>query len=302
MPNQMIELVENSGEQPSRMDSIKLIIKPHLPHEAKYELTPKEMKNTVRSYQWLKSHQLTANRTINAIKTCVNSIVKHKYDSLMIMAQEEQADDGDMDDDSDEHRPLIKRSVNLGSGVPSIAGTNMSQSNPSRSENSCSIRIREDSEGNEDDGGAHSTRKVSAERIFVVTNFILEVPSAIFNQLSSNHKTEYALVSMLLSFMTMLICIIELVYNGGEGKVAWNWRKKIPWFYYPPPSHERPFGTVVDFIGLFCGIFQCIFAAIAYVCLLRGTDNPVKISAWPLVFAFCLLCSKFSKNPHKKIL
>ncbi|KAH7575831.1 hypothetical protein JRO89_XS02G0228200 [Xanthoceras sorbifolium] len=121
-------------------------------------------------------------------------------------------------------------------------------------------------------------------------------------KLSSDNKTEYALISMLVSFTTMLICIIELVYKGGVERVAWRWREKIPWFYYPSPSN-RPFGAISDIIGLLCAIFQCIFPAITtYACYLGGSDNPIKISDWPLIFAFCLLCSKFSKNPHEKML
>ncbi|KAK1583761.1 hypothetical protein Q3G72_026670 [Acer saccharum] len=81
--------------------------------------------------------------------------------------------------------------------------------------------------------------------MFVASNLILEIPSAVFDQLSSVHKPQYVLLSMLMSLTTMLICIIELVYKGGEARVGWRWRKKIPWFYYPPPS-DKPFGAYVQ--------------------------------------------------------
>ncbi|KAL5787225.1 hypothetical protein ACOSP7_004174 [Xanthoceras sorbifolium] len=165
--------------------------------------------------------------------------------------------------------------------------------------NSYLVDIQEEEEDKD------STRKVKiiiTERIFVITNLILEVLSAIFDQLSSDNKIEYALISTLVSFTTMLICIIELVYKGGVERVAWRWREKIPWFYYPSPSN-RSFGAITDIIGLLCAIFQCIFPAITtYACYLGGSDNPIKISDWPFIFAFCLLCSKFSKNPHEKML
>ncbi|TXG51554.1 hypothetical protein EZV62_024078 [Acer yangbiense] len=115
----------------------------------------------------------------------------------------------------------------------------------------------EENIGDEDKEAIHDDL-ITAEWIFVTTNLILELPSAVFDQLSSVHKPQYALVSMLLSFTTMLICIIQLAYQGGEAKVGWRWRpKKIPWFYYPSPS-DKPFGTVTDFIGLLCAIFQSI--------------------------------------------
>ncbi|KAL5789564.1 hypothetical protein ACOSQ2_004452 [Xanthoceras sorbifolium] len=221
--------------------------------------------NLLLCYQSMRSTGFST-RTGSAINKITKFIVEHKYDSLMMQKQQ----------------PLI----------------DTSESGP---ENSYSINISEEAKGNGDD---HDAPKIiiTAERIFVVINFILEVPSAIFNQVSSVNKAEYALISMLMSFTAMLICIIELVYKGGVERVGWRWREKIPWFYYPSPSN-RPFGGVTDIIGLLCAILQCIFAAIGYACYLAGmSDNPIKISVWPLIFALCLLCFKFSKNPHEKML
>ncbi|KAJ0020606.1 hypothetical protein Pint_31997 [Pistacia integerrima] len=141
--------------------------------------------------------------------------------------------------------------------------------------------------------------QVTTEQIFVVTNFILEVPSAVFDQLSSNNKIQYALLSMIMSITTMLICIAQLIYKGREGKVSWKWKEKVPWFYYPSPSY-KPFGSLSDIIGLLCSFFECVFATIEYSLYCRHTANPIKISSWPLMFSFCLLCSKFQKNSQKK--
>ncbi|KAI9187511.1 hypothetical protein LWI28_028932 [Acer negundo] len=166
-------------------------------------------------------------------------------------------------------------------------------------ENTHTIDIREEDSGHEDEE-AIQVPKITVERMFVASNLILEVPSAVFDQLSSVHKPQYILLSMLMSLTTMLICIIELVYKGGEARVGWRWRKKIPWFYYPSPSHDMPFGTVTDFIGLLCSFSQCICSVSYYVFYLRNINNdPIKISIWPLVFAFCLLCSTFSKKSSK---
>ncbi|KAJ0084022.1 hypothetical protein Patl1_30514 [Pistacia atlantica] len=141
--------------------------------------------------------------------------------------------------------------------------------------------------------------RVSLEQIFVVTSFILEVPSAVFDQLSSNNKIQYALLSMIMSITTMLICIAQLIYKGREGKFSWKWKEKVSWFYYPSPSY-KPFGSLSDIIGLLCSFFECVFATIEYSLYCRHTANPIKISSWPLMFSFCLLCSKFQKNSQKK--
>ncbi|KAK4838892.1 hypothetical protein QYF36_017352 [Acer negundo] len=85
---------------------------------------------------------------------------------------------------------------------------------------------------------------ITAEQRFVATNFILELPSVVFDKLSSVHKPQYALLSMLMSFMTMLIGIIQLVYQGRKGRVVWKRREKLPWFYYPSPS-DKPFAVGV---------------------------------------------------------
>ncbi|ESR44941.1 hypothetical protein CICLE_v10003516mg, partial [Citrus x clementina] len=147
----------------------------------------------------------------------------------------------------------------------------------------------------------HPTRKLTPEQTFVIVNFMLEVPSAIFDQLSSAHKIQYALLSMLMSMATMIVCISELIYKVRSERVAWKWKEKIiiPWLYYPPPSN-KPFGSVTVFIGLFCSIFQCIFTITNYACFLRHSNNPIKISMWPIIFSFGLLCSKLQQKSQSE--
>ncbi|XVF46014.1 hypothetical protein PTKIN_Ptkin02bG0254000 [Pterospermum kingtungense] len=56
---------------------------------------------------------------------------------------------------------------------------------------------------------------------------------------------------MLLSFATLLICLVEPVCKGVKKKVTWRWDSGgIPWFYYPPPESNRRFGKWVEIIGL----------------------------------------------------
>ncbi|KAH7575834.1 hypothetical protein JRO89_XS02G0229200 [Xanthoceras sorbifolium] len=225
------------------------------------------------------------------LRNCTRDDAKRTADGLSEEDNKLSAQSSHLGEVSDQL--LIQRSVSAGSG-------NINPSNQSGSTNSLSISVRE--EDNEDDElRDHSASKITMDRTFVVINFIMEFPTAVFDQLSSAHKPQYALVSMLLSFMTMLICIIELVYKGGVERVAWRWREKIPWLYCPSPSH-RPFGTVTDFIGMFCAISQFILATITYAHYLQHSDDPIKISLWPFFFASCLMCSKFFNNPHKKTL
>ncbi|KAJ0042743.1 hypothetical protein Pint_17474 [Pistacia integerrima] len=162
----------------------------------------------------------------------------------------------------------------------------------------CAIRILNDYRKA---SAKRRANQIIIERIFVVTNFVLEVPSAVFDQLSSNHKNQYLLAAMLMSLATLLICITELVYQALKARVAWKWRQKIiPWFYYSSPGNRhRPFGSVTDIIGLLSAIFQCIFTTITYVLYRQGSKCPVQISIMPLVFAFCVLCSKFQKNSEE---
>ena len=127
----------------------------------------------------------------------------------------------------------------------------------------------------------------------VAANILLELPSVVFDELSSVHKPQYALVSMLLPFTILLISIIELVHQGRKGGVGWKRKGKIPWLYYPS---DKPFGTVTDFFVLLCAIFQSIFTATDYALYLRNINDPIKISIWPLVFSFCIMCSTFSKE------
>ncbi|KAJ0110629.1 hypothetical protein Patl1_03595 [Pistacia atlantica] len=93
------------------------------------------------------------------------------------------------------------------------------------------------------------SRKVSLEWICVITNFVLEVPSAVLDQLSSAdsaHKAGYLLSAMLLSFAALFICILEPIYKGRKGQFIWRWTR-LPWFYNASQNY-RPFGSFKAFL------------------------------------------------------
>ncbi|XP_048231478.1 putative serine/threonine-protein kinase-like protein CCR3 isoform X1 [Ricinus communis] len=166
---------------------------------------------------------------------------------------------------------------------------------------SLNIDVEEDDYGSDKAHGraVHFDRKVSnLERVFLIANFILELPSAVFDQLSSVHKPQYALLSMFMSFTILTISIMYLVYKAQKG-VTWMKKGWIPWFYYQH-QNSRPFGTFPDIIGLLCAFFQCIFASLSYALLSRQVNNPIKVSVWPIIFAFGLLYSRLSETPPQK--
>ncbi|XP_021636498.1 uncharacterized protein LOC110632542 isoform X2 [Hevea brasiliensis] len=153
----------------------------------------------------------------------------------------------------------------------------------------------EDQEGNQNRKNSSNQRDMTLKRIFLITNFVVELPSAVFDQLSSVRKPQYALISMILSFTVMLISIIDLARTGRSERVKFMMRGHITWFYSPFPSY-KPLGTFADIVGLVCGIFQCVFAAIAYAFLSHKAEGPIKISVWPLIFASGVLWSRFPWN------
>ncbi|KAJ0038025.1 hypothetical protein Pint_22383 [Pistacia integerrima] len=142
-------------------------------------------------------------------------------------------------------------------------------------------------------GGTYCwSRKVSLEWIFVITNFVIKLPSAVLDQLSSAHKARYELFAMLLSIVAFFICIIELTYKGRKGQFISSWRRRLPWFYNASQNY-KPFGSFRDFVGSVCALCQCIVTAINYA----QTDSKlIDISSWPIICAFGLVFSKMLEN------
>ncbi|KAJ4717250.1 Serine/threonine-protein kinase PBS1 [Melia azedarach] len=137
--------------------------------------------------------------------------------------------------------------------------------------------------------------KIDLEKIAAITNIVLEILSAVFDQLSSTHKPRYALVSMLLSFAALLICSTELVYKVRKERVTWKW-SRLPWLYHPSQT-PKPFGNFKDLIGLVCAICQCIVTTISFGFLPQQGKNPIKICVLPIIYVIGLLWSKFMEKP-----
>ncbi|KAL5734751.1 hypothetical protein ACOSP7_032612 [Xanthoceras sorbifolium] len=142
-------------------------------------------------------------------------------------------------------------------------------------------------------------RRRNIVMMFVISNVVLELLSAVVDQISSVNKPKCALFGMVISFVAMLTCILELIYEGQKEKLIWRWRRgtlPLPWFYYQH-GERKPFGTFKDIVGLVCALCQCVVATVKYCYLHRGhADSPIKISVSSIIFAFGILLSQILKN------
>ncbi|KAK0593275.1 hypothetical protein LWI29_034081 [Acer saccharum] len=138
---------------------------------------------------------------------------------------------------------------------------------------------------------------------FVITNLVLELTSALLDQVSSSpvNKSQRALFGMLISFAAMLMCIVELIYEFRTEKLIWRWRGTLPfpWYYYLD-QRRKPFGTFKDIVGLVCALCQCVDAMVSYYYLRRHAHNLIRISFFPIIFAFGILFSQILKNQDTK--
>ncbi|XP_039044449.1 uncharacterized protein LOC120183929 [Hibiscus syriacus] len=139
--------------------------------------------------------------------------------------------------------------------------------------------------------------------ILLIANTVIELLSATFDQLSSTHKPEYALVAMLMALVGLLGFTMELAYEGRKEKARWRWDQEIPWFYCPTatPTRYRRFGSFAKIFGLVCAVLQSISAIVAYAFYSHHSDNPIKVSIWPIIFAISLLFSQFLKDRSPKV-
>lgn len=102
-----------------------------------------------------------------------------------------------------------------------------------------------------------------------------------------------------MSYAALFVSIFGLVFKCRRENVIWKWRGALPWLYYPSPS-DKLFGNFNDIVGLVCALCQCILSAITYGFIRRHADNPIKVSVWPIIFAFGLLCSNLFKKPENR--
>ncbi|KAG7636777.1 Toll/interleukin-1 receptor homology (TIR) domain superfamily [Arabidopsis thaliana x Arabidopsis arenosa] len=140
-----------------------------------------------------------------------------------------------------------------------------------------------------------SRTKVMIEWSLVITNLMLEIPSSVFDQISSAHKPLYALAAMSMSLLSCLLCIVDLLHKGRVDRVVWKWTWPIPWFHYQTQRSNR-FGSFPEMLGLVCALCQTTITAVNYSFITRRDDTPIKFSVWPIMFALGLLCTLLIKR------
>ncbi|KAH0986943.1 hypothetical protein GBA52_014120 [Prunus armeniaca] len=181
-------------------------------------------------------------------------------------------------DDSNLSDSLLSR------GSPRIStdydepGILASEVGPSGSNPSESVAINIDLQDEHNDFGQphHRTRVTALELTFMLVGFILEMLSAVFDQVSSASKPLYARISLLLAIAAVLTCILELIHNGINDA-----------------SLNRPgFGMLPDIFGLGLAVIQCVCSAVQYYFLHHRENNPMKLSPVPLFFFACLVVLK----------
>lgn len=129
----------------------------------------------------------------------------------------------------------------------------------------------------------------------LITSLLLEAISAIFDQLG------YALISMAMAFVALLLSILDLIYKAREKGITCDGRSLLPCFYRHS-SHDfqnhKPFGSLVEYFGFAGAVWQCSYTTVGYHYALRNLDNPIKICLLPFIFALCVLISKLVKSGH----
>ncbi|TXG46950.1 hypothetical protein EZV62_026244 [Acer yangbiense] len=143
-------------------------------------------------------------------------------------------------------------------------------------------------EGNSNDEEVHDwSQKMDFEWIFVITNIVLESMSAIFTQLSSKQKPQYALLGMLLSYLALLTCIIELIYEGRRHRQIPIGRRR----------RGKSFATLNNIVALACALGQCVVTTINY-----SFQSPIKLTISPIILANGVLFSKILKYRQRETL
>ncbi|KAJ6349674.1 hypothetical protein OIU77_007119 [Salix suchowensis] len=122
----------------------------------------------------------------------------------------------------------------------------------------------------------------------LLTNLILEMASAVFDQLG------YALVGMVLAFVALLLATAELIHMARKERM-----RLLPIFHRHSTSTlapGKPVGTIVEYFGLVGAVWQCVYSAVEYAYARQKKDNPIKMSLLPFIFLSCVVISILIKK------
>ncbi|CAH8382627.1 unnamed protein product [Eruca vesicaria subsp. sativa] len=131
----------------------------------------------------------------------------------------------------------------------------------------------------------------------IAINLLLEITSAVADQLSSTRKPYFARISLVISVLSLILSILDFIYKVRAHKARFRCKWPMPWFYYPSRGYNRIFGSSADAILFFCVVGQLGVSTVNFSFIDRGRDGPIKVSVWPLVFAVGMVVSKFMEKP-----
>ncbi|XP_019082758.1 PREDICTED: disease resistance protein RML1A-like [Camelina sativa] len=142
------------------------------------------------------------------------------------------------------------------------------------------------------------SRCSSGMAFFVVINLLLEIASAVTDQLSSIRKPYFTRISLVMSVLSVFLSILDLSYKIKAHKASFRCKWPIPWFYLPARGYRRIFGSFTDTVLLFCVVGGLIVSTVNYCFVVKGENGPIKVSSiWPLFFAIGMVASKFMEKP-----
>ncbi|KAB5511867.1 hypothetical protein DKX38_028895 [Salix brachista] len=133
----------------------------------------------------------------------------------------------------------------------------------------------------------------------LMTNLILEIASAVFDQMG------YAFVGMVLAFVALLLATAELIYMERMAFVALllstaERMNLLPSFLLPRKESTfapgKPDGTIVEYFGLVGAVWQCFYSTVDYAYARQKKDNPIKMCLLPFIFLLCVVISKVIKT------
>ncbi|XP_010430467.1 PREDICTED: disease resistance protein RML1A-like [Camelina sativa] len=142
------------------------------------------------------------------------------------------------------------------------------------------------------------SRHFTVMAFFVVINLLLEIASAVTDQLSSIRKPYFTRMSLVMSVLSVFLSTLDLSYKIKVQKASFRCKWPIPWFYLPARGYRRIFGSFTDTVLLFCVLGGLIVSTINYCFVVKGENGPIKVSSiWPLFFAIGMVASKFMEKP-----
>ncbi|KAJ6961233.1 hypothetical protein NC652_000206 [Populus alba x Populus x berolinensis] len=117
----------------------------------------------------------------------------------------------------------------------------------------------------------------------LMTNFILEIASAVFDQMG------YALIGMVLAFVALLLAAVELIHMALKERIIWAGKRPILPY---TSAATKPVGTIVEYFGLAGAAWQCVYSTVEYTYTRQEKDNPIKMCLLPSIFLLCVVISK----------